>query len=58
MKLNRRRLIGGACAAAGAAAVGGAGVSGAEPADRAGDYWFGYCLNTGTIRGQKLGLVQ
>lgn len=58
-RLSRRRFISTAAAAAGGAAVGG-GVQSAEaridPAQaRSG---FGYCLNTGTIRGQKLSLVK
>lgn len=58
--LSRRRFIStAAVAAAGGAAVGGAVQSveaRTDPAEaRSG---FGYCLNTGTIRGQKLSLVK
>ena len=58
-RLSRRKFISTAAAAAGSA-VGGGAVPSAEartnPAEaRSG---FGYCLNTGTIRGQKLSLVK
>ncbi len=58
-RLSRRKFISTAAAAAGSA-VGGGAVPSAEartnPVDaRSG---FGYCLNTGTIRGQKLSLVK
>ncbi|MCD6393382.1 MAG: sugar phosphate isomerase/epimerase [Planctomycetes bacterium] len=57
--LSRRRFISTAAVATGSAAVGGA-VQSAEaktnPAEtRLG---FGYCLNTGTIRGQKLSFIE
>jgi len=51
--LSRRELLGGAGAAIGLSAVG----AGA-PARREAPRRFSYCLNTSTIRGQKLGIVR
>ncbi len=58
-RLSRRKFISTAVAAAGGAVIGGAVQSAEAKIDpvevRSG---FGYCLNTGTIRGQKLSLVK
>ena len=53
--LSRRGFVSSAAAIAGGLVIGGS-ASGAKAARR-GD-GFGYCLNTGTIRGQKLGIIE
>jgi sugar phosphate isomerase/epimerase len=57
-EISRKEFLGGSCALAGAALLS-TRASGAKQnsPDNKKDYWFGYSLNMGTIRGQKLGLV-
>lgn len=56
--LSRRGFVSAAAAIAGGVLFGGS-VSGAKAANRVGrGDGFGYCLNTGTIRGQKLGIIE
>jgi len=57
-RLSRRRLLEGACAVAGAAAVGATTMDAAEARAAVAGHRFRYCLNTATLRGQRLGLVQ
>lgn len=60
MELSRRRLLGTAASAAGAALVtpaAGAQVKPAAGRSRPADEPFGYCLNTSTIRGNKLDIT-
>ncbi len=57
--LSRRRFISTAAAAAGGAVITGSAQSaGARPTPVRGRQGFGYCLNTGTIRGQKLSFIK
>jgi 2-keto-myo-inositol isomerase len=55
---SRRELLGGATAALGAAVVGALPATAADKAERAAHDPFAYMLNTATIQGQKLSLVE
>ena len=57
MKMTRKDFLKGSCIAGGASVLpvtaGAAGINSKQNSD----HWFGYSLNMGTIRGQKIGLV-
>ncbi len=55
--LSRRGFLS-AAGVAGASVLGGAGFKAEAATGRTNRKSFGYCLNTGTIRGQKLGLIE
>ncbi|MCX6898014.1 MAG: sugar phosphate isomerase/epimerase [Verrucomicrobia bacterium] len=57
-RLTRRQLFSGAGVALGAAAAGPASANTATGSDRPACHRFRYALNTGTIRGQKLGIAE
>ena len=57
-RLSRRGFISTAAAAGGAVVVGAVQSAQARTGPAEARSGFGYCLNTGTIRGQKLGLAK